>query len=409
MNRIAAAVGLVVATNAMGQEARVIQIPSHPTYGQLIPKTMSGDGRVVVGWADYGSRVVPLLWTVDGEIEVLTGGPSSFRMGSASVCSYDGSIVAGSGTDYYGHQIAYRWVRGGGVTLLRGLPGQKDLHSATAISDDGLIVAGDVYLEVQPILWSGAYWTAQSGTVSVPGIPGGATSRAIGGMSADGSTMIGTLYGGVPFAWRSDTGSFIVPLPGAQFSNASGLTVTSNGDAIFGTAGTHSPGSTQAFTWNPDTGTSALPGIVEQPRMSIRAATADGRISAGQVHANSSPPYGDSSAVVYTLGAGTQFLADILRGYGLDYERTDLGNCTDISGDGRTIMGKDGVHPYWVVILPAPEAADYNVDRAVDFLDMADFVDCYTGNSILPVSSADMDGDGAVDFFDYDEFVRRFE
>ncbi|MEK6702065.1 MAG: hypothetical protein AABZ53_07370 [Planctomycetota bacterium] len=399
MNRIAAIVGLVAATDALAQEARVIQIPSHPTYGQLIPRSISGDGRVVIGYGLGGGRPTPMAWTIDGEIDVCLSPAFGNNGGSGSVSSYDGSIVAG--TTSAAGQVGFRWVRGGSTTLLTGLSGQGNLRSSVAISRDGSIVGGDS-------TWgNAAYWTAQGGVVRIPGIPG-ANSRTVSGMSADGQTMVGLLIGGAPFAWRAGQGSFLVPMPPGMII-PSNLSVTANGDALVGSAYSNVVGVGVPFIWNADTGSSILPGVPGQAKTMIGDGSADARIAVGQTYANPTPPYGDAGVAVFTIGTGTQYLADILQEFGLSHARNDFGVSISVSDDGMTIVGKNGIHPYWVVVLPQPELADYNIDRTVDFLDMVDYVDCYTGNSILPVSSADLDHDGAVDFFDYDEFVRRFE
>ncbi|MEK6702064.1 MAG: dockerin type I domain-containing protein [Planctomycetota bacterium] len=200
-----------------------------------------------------------------------------------------------------------------------------------------------------------------------------------------------------------------MPFPSAAYTDTHGLSVTSNGDAIFATAIGRMPGIGVPMTWNPDTGTSTLPGIAGQNSTGLDAATADGRVGVGSTIANSTPPYGEAGAVVFTLGSGTRYLADVLADYGISRPRTDFRYSIDVSHDGRVIVGQGGIYPYWVVILPSPAPADFNVDGTVDMVDLMDFIDCFTGNSVLPVSSADMDGDGAVDCFDFDEFVRRFE
>jgi len=52
--------------------------------------------------------------------------------------------------------------------------------------------------------------------------------------------------------------------------------------------------------------------------------------------------------------------------------------------------------------------ADFNRDGSVDFFDLADYDDCYTGAGCPSGQTADMNLDGFVDLFDYDEWDLNF-
>ena len=114
-------------------------------------------------------------------------------------------------------------------------------------------------------------------------------------------------------------------------------------------------------------------------------------------------------ATLYTEGLGLVSLQDWLSNqFGLELPGWTLSSAVGVSDDGLTIVGEDVSGKGWMIRLPAARPADFNLDRFVDFLDLADFLDCFEGNSVLPVSSADLNHDGFTDFFDLIEFLDEF-
>lgn len=238
----------------------------------------------------------------------------------------------------------------------------------------------------------------------LPDTPSGLRPSFAAEVSYDGTAIVGVAVGSTPFAWNSDEGSFVVPLPDG-ITAAAQLSMTANGDAVFGMGYTLTPGEGQAFTWNPDTGASVIPPL-EGYDIDLFGASADGRIVVGEAQPNDGSPV--KFATIRTLGLETVLLGDYLALYGSTHPNSDFEQARDVSDDGTVILGSGGIHPYWVAILPPPSLSDFNVNNFVDFTDMLDFLDCFEGRSSLPVSSADLNKDGMTDFFDLIEFIDNF-
>lgn len=385
-------VASVLPSFAFGQ-VRVLQVPIHPLHGQLIPRAISGDGRVVVG---YGGGKA-MVWVIDQGIEVC----SSPVLGDNSVgsgISSDGSIVGG--TTAVSTQTGFRWDRtSGAVSLLRDASGLR-LYSVSAVSGDGLTIVGDVFQSGR----NAAYWQLASGVTRLPAPPSGIATRMSSEVSYDGRQIVGSLLGGAPFAWNAEDGSFTVPVP-SNLTLAYALNLTANGDAIFGMAHTLIPGTGEPFTWNSDTGATTLPSL---PGLNtgISDVNADGRFAVGYGAEMSPSTY--RVAAIHTFGSGMTTLGEYLRLQGANNPDSDFREAVAISDDGMAILGKGGIYPYWVVIMPPPQIADFNADTFVDFVDLADFLDCWEGTGPLPPSSADLNGDGFTDFFDLIEFIDNF-
>ncbi|XVJ60777.1 MAG: hypothetical protein HEQ23_15865 [Tepidisphaera sp.] len=359
----------------------------------MIPRAISGDGRVVVGYASQKTMV----WVIDEGIEVCTSPVVAFGSTGSGI-SYDGSIVGGVASASP-QQSGFRWDRSTGTaSLLQDATGAR-LLSVSAVSNDGQTIVGDVRGGGR----NAAYWTQSSGVVVVNG-PNGLDTIFMAEVSSDGQNMVGVMDGAAPFAWNAQQGSFVVPLP-SGLTSAFNLCLTANGDAIFGQAFIPTPGSGQAFTWNPDTGASAIP-LFDGYDLTLFGANADGRVLVGR--ARPLDPSGASVAFVRTLGLETILLGDYLALYGSTYANSDFQRAFDVSDDGNVILGSGGIHPHWVAILPPPSLSDFNVNNFVDFTDMMDFLDCFEGRSSLPVSSADLNKDGMTDFFDLIEFIDNF-
>lgn len=406
MKRSFAVVGLsgLVSLGVAGEAAaqvRVIPVPSHPLYGQLTPRAISGDGTTVVGYGRDGNRSIALAWTIDGAIDVIP--TASVRtISTASAVSYDGSVVGGTtsggGPDA---QIGFRWVRGSSVALANGLSGQPRLFSVSEISGDGQWLVGDVF---QSGPNRAAKWSIATGTIQLPTYSGAPTTRMAAAISGDGETVLGMLLGGAPFAWRSDTGSFAVPVPDG-LPGAYRLSLTANGDAIFGMSTGPVPGTNAPFTWNPDTGSSPA-FMLDGYDTVVESVSADGRVVVGTMR-----PLDRSTefvAALSTLGTDPQPLGEYFVQFGSSHPNSDFESPLDVSDDGFTVLGSGGIYPYWVAIVPPPQLSDFNIDRFVDFQDVTSFYDCFEGKSSLPVSSADINHDGFTDFFDVMEFFEHF-
>jgi probable HAF family extracellular repeat protein len=157
---------------------------------------------VVVGWS--GSK--PFRWTESGGMQPL-GNPS---WGNAWGVSADGTVVTGQASIDLVYQ-AFRWTQATGLVGLGTLPGYSG-SQAFAISADGATIVGSVYggpdETAQPMRW-----TEVHGMVGLGNPPGCDSGRAMG-VSGDGAVIIGECWievdeipTRIAFVWTAETGT----------------------------------------------------------------------------------------------------------------------------------------------------------------------------------------------------------
>ncbi len=176
---------------------------------------VSGDGSVVVGWADdVNGDQHAFRWTQAGGMINLgnLGGGQSWANG----ISADGLVAVGSSYLANHDERAFRWTQGGGMIDLGTLDGSESW--ANAVSANGSVVVGGAML---------------SGNASYQAF------RWVLGATADGSTSFDT---------TGSSGGAMVSLGtlGGTFSTANG--VSADGSVVVGWADAAS-GNTYAFRW----------------------------------------------------------------------------------------------------------------------------------------------------------------
>jgi uncharacterized membrane protein len=289
-----------------------------------------------------------------------TGGPIATEQGTyKDVFGRDSTIYAGSQSvlSYWGARMAFRHTPASGIQTLGWLPWGNaridDFHGphsrSTGISADGSVVVGNstsaasyaerdetidfrVDANQPPINMSAIYdveafrWTEDSGMVGLGDLPGGDFGSVATGVSGDGQTVIGRSAienDSAGFRWTAATG--MVAVGGLLPGYSSELTAISfDGTRIVGS-------STSSFVLIPD--------------------DYGGRVQA------------ERSAIIWDNEHGVRNLKDVLESeYGLNLAGWQLYSATDISADGRTIVGI-GSNPLgqtegWVARLtPIPEPA----------------------------------------------------
>ena len=310
---------------------------------------VSADGSVVVGRGTPASGAEAFLWTSGGGmvgLGALASGFSSFGWG----VSADGSVVVGQSG---GASEAFRWTSGGGMVGLGDLPGGSVASQALGVSGDGSVVVG------QSISSNGneAFrWTNGGGMVGLGDLPGGNSSSFAYGVSTDGSVIVwrSDIAGGV-HSFRSSSGCELVGLGdlpgGSYFSHA--YDVSADGAVVVG-RGTSGSG-TEAFRWTSGGG---MVGLGDLPGGSFDSlalgVSGDGSVVVGRGNGALGP-----AAFVWTSGAGMQNLRDMLiAGGATGLTGWILDHATDISADGKTIVGK-GINPLgeqeaWVATVLEP-------------------------------------------------------
>ncbi len=134
---------------------------------------------------------------------------------------------------------------------------------ATGVSDDGQYVSGVGYHEPDgtgPASTFGAVrWSAGGGSQSL-GNPAGSSSTWASGISADGSVVVGTIYGSTAqaYRWTAETGMVdLGTLPGAYYASAKGVSGDGSvviGDALFPAPDQHF----EAYRWTQGSGNVSL-------------------------------------------------------------------------------------------------------------------------------------------------------
>jgi probable HAF family extracellular repeat protein len=273
-----------------------------------IANGVSADGGVVVGYGRSASEdELAFRWTQAGGMVSL--GTLDNSVSRANGVSGDGAVVVGISSSNSGDQ-AFRWTQVGGMVGLGYLPSASFRFSdANGMSADGTVVVGISTSN------SGAQafrWTQAGGMVGLGDLPGGEFFSVANGVSADGTVVVGmssSASGSEAFRWTQTGGMVgLGDLPGGNFfSNAFG--VSADGAVIVG-ASVSASGGPQAFIWD-----------------SVN---------------------------------GMRSLREVLFAQGDDLGGWSLISATDISADGRTIVGHgtnpNGQREAWLARFNGPAA-----------------------------------------------------
>lgn len=339
------------------------QTPSFETLGVLPGTTtpyseahgVSADGRTVTGLAmqpnhDWGYQA--FKWTPERgmvAVELLPtkdGTPTARGFG----ISADGRIVVGvADSDTNSDQpIAFSWTRKGG-SVAHGKLDKSHRSEALAVSDDGAILAGHSRFsanEVGDYSWREATrWTA-AGAEGLGFLPGsfGTTVR---GMSPDGGAIVGVaqmtdLEGQTAWRWTADEGMVrLGDLPGGyEYSAANDASADGRVVVGFGTVSYQLFNVTdqRAFRWTAEQGMVELPSLPGAYFSEATAVTPDGRVVAGWSRVKA-----QTHATVW-YPDGPVDVHDVMTAHGIDMSAWVLTQATDISADGKTIVG-------WGIVL----------------------------------------------------------
>ncbi len=174
----------------------------------------------------------------------------------------------------------------------------------------------------------------------------------------------GTTLGTEAFRWNEIDGiAGLGDLPGGDFySHASD--VSADGSVIVGFGNTvvnpTGPPGNEAFIWTAEDGMIGLGDLTGGPTANSEAyaVTADGTIVVGwSVGASGT----GVEALVWDADNGMRNLEIVLTELGIDLTGWDLGPASDISADGRTIVGNgynpSGENVVWIATIPEPTTA----------------------------------------------------
>ena len=274
----------------------------------------SGDGAVIVGYADYGAfsplGVQAFVYTATsggvllGDFAANTGVPRSF----ARAISADGTTIAGTGTSSRGTEAFVLRLSDGQFVGLGALSQANFTSWAYGVAGDGSVVVGASYSAAQEL--QAFRWTAAGGIqglgflASPPNLARWGQAEAV---SADGNVVIGEC--------RSN-------------NSQNGL---------------------EAFRWTPSAGMVGLGDLDGGSFQSFAfAASRNGSVIVGRATIEGvAGPFGGGSApraFIWDAAHGMRDLQQVLQDAGAPITGWKLQEARGVSADGRTIVGT-GIGP----------------------------------------------------------------
>jgi probable HAF family extracellular repeat protein len=313
-----------------------LSIYSLPLVGQsfeVLPSNartanaVSPDGSVIVGMTTDNNAY---FWNAEDGIIVL-GMLPGMTSSSANDVSLEGRVVVGESSKFFpSERRAFRWTLEDGMIDI-GAINNSQSNSALGVSSDGSVVVG--HSDRQAFRW-----TAGGGMVGIGFLPGHSEISYATGISSDGQVIIGMSSARDPntlqaFQWS--TGTNMVPV-GYPLDNSYGI--SADGSTIVGSLHpSNNNGILEAYRWIATTGIMGLgipPGYVASQAIAV---SGNGNIMVGQSRLTMESGY--AATIWYEMGTPS-LLQDVLTDdYGLDLNGYILREATDISDDGNVIVG----------------------------------------------------------------------
>ena len=362
---------------------------------------VSDDGAVIGGYGQLPNRGLEAFLRT-GETELVGLGRSGNRRSQVRDLSSDGSVAAGFVTDFSWSTQSFRWTLEDGREIIG--PG-----TASAISNDGTVIAGTYVIDETNNKKAAYRWTRATGVVSL-GNDLHPNSSFAQGISGDGSVVVG--YACDPceaFRWTEETGMVgLGDFGNDPIRDSRAFGVSDDGSVVVG-YGIGDDGM-QASRWTSEEGMQAL-GFVPGDGIHdsfATAASSDGSTIVGYIGNDFSGVY--DGPFIWNADDGMQRLQEVLindYGLGLQLDDWTLIGASDISADGRTIVGSgrnpDGNVEGWVAVL-SPAPCDLNTDGRCDVAD----IDILTGAIMesSPDVRFDLNGDMKLDLSDHTTWVK---
>ncbi len=367
------------------EESGMVGLGSLPGGSDIsVGTAISPDGSVIVGASnssntDPASANESFRWTKAGGMVGLGDLPGGIFASSANFVSDDGLVVVGSGRSEEspvspgGANEPFRWTEATGMVGLGSLPGGFPAANslANAMSADGSVIVGRATSGNATSGGEAFRWTQAGGMAGLGDLPGGNFQSEATAVSADGSVVAGQSRSEAAnnalevFRWTAETGMVgLGTLPGASFEGAA-TAVSADGSVIVGFGGLDlKEGTREAFRWTAETG---MIGLGDLPGDFVHSAavavSADGSIVVGIGCTEMFDMGCDGpEAFIWDELNGLRNLRDVLVDeLGLDLTGWTLTSVTDMTPDGRTIVGT-GTNPNgdpeaWIAILGEPAGA----------------------------------------------------
>lgn len=196
-----------------------IELGTLPGHTESTVYDVNADGTVAIGYSDLGGGVGrrPVIWTEATGMQRITLDTDAMRMSVANTLSPDGKTVGGSGIGPTGGQMAAIWTEADGVTLLGPRPAGTFGGGVFEMSADASVLGINAF-ESGTSYNIAVIWTPERGQERLIDV---LTQRCgldltgwrlseIGGISADGKTIVGTgVHNGFTEAFVA-----VIPAPG---------------------------------------------------------------------------------------------------------------------------------------------------------------------------------------------------
>jgi probable HAF family extracellular repeat protein len=196
-------------------------------------------------------------------------------------------------------------------------------------------------------------WADETGMLGLGGFPGTTHNNFANATSADGSIVVGygqSLNGIEAYRWTAETGIVgLGVLPGAAWFQSFAEGISSDGSVIVGRSNSALGG--EAYRWTAEGGMESLGTLPESNLSWAMATSSDGSVVVGFGNVD-----GFRVAFVWDPTSGMRSLRQILTDEGIDLTGWQLLEATDVSDDGRTVVGY-GIDPAgrtqaWIAELP---------------------------------------------------------
>jgi probable HAF family extracellular repeat protein len=337
---------------------------------------ISGDGSTVVGKtaspaSGSGEMVEAFRWTIATGVVGLGTLPERILGSEAGGVSGDGSVVTGGSKGhpdpFEGWYEAFRWTQDDGMTGLGFLSPGDNVSGAGGVSADGSVIVGAGGIST-PTEWSmeGFRWTADGGMVGLGSLPGFELNFAHA-ISADGSVISGIASTArrardQAFIWTKDSGMVGLGFPPGK-DKSFDFSLSADGAIVVGVSSLSTfPFSAEAFRWTTETGMVGL-GFLLGDDISVATDTsADGSIVVGW---SSEHLTWGRRAFIWDETNGMRDLKEFLeKELGFDLAGWVLEGKVVVSDDGRTFAGygtnPDGTRKGWIAVLSTAVDIDIN-------------------------------------------------
>ena len=299
--------------------------PGDDSYYASVGNGVSSNGQTAVGSDRFGSDARAYQWTSTDGISGLPMLDGALRTyGSALAVSTDGKTIVGQaasapGDDGKDHSVATVWQTSTAAAANRvhasthyaeretastltatniGLFPGGIVSIANGVSADGSVVVGYGDQKIDGVayeVYQAFKWTPSAGMVGLGWLPGGRRLSEAYGISADGSTIVGTsdsAAGSQAMRYTAAEGMVGLGLPaGASYGGA--VAASTNGSVIVGY--NNFAGNDHAFRWTTADGMTDLGMLPGDSFSEATAVSADGSIVVGQ----SAPDFNQQRAFIW--------------------------------------------------------------------------------------------------------------